>query len=205
MNFFKRALAWLIGTPFWAWVINLRPPLGNPRNVVILITLFLTGFFFARACEAHDDPPNVTIVEFGPVFLSADFADTFALGVMERFKGKWELGVILVGEANCDCNEGKIRVSNNAALRASRIITIKDKWEIGLGYTYWSNESAILGQRQTFELSFGRKFGFGDRDDGTTCKNQAMKYHHWSQASQSSPNRSYDVPMWSWRLGECRE
>ena len=165
-------------------------PFGNSARSVLFIVLVLAILGLMRCQEAKaDTPPPTTVVEFGPSVLSADFTGGTVGLVSERFGGKWDIGLVLVGAQDCRCSEGRTAIPTNAAVRAMRVVRWK-RLEGGLGVAYWSNTNRALGQRQTFNLMLGVYL----------TERLAIKLHHFSNAGQVSPNMGQDMITLAWKF-----
>lgn len=164
-------------------------PFGNSSRSVLFIVLVLAILGLMRCAESHADTPPTTVVEIGPSVLSADFTGGTVALLSERFGGKWDVGIALVGQQDCRCSEGRIDIPTNAAIRAMRVLRWK-RVEGGLGVAFWSNTNRALGQRQTFELMLGVYL----------TERLALKIHHFSNAGQVSPNMGQDMLTLAWRF-----
>jgi hypothetical protein len=109
--------------------------------------------------------------------------DKFAVILSERWLDKYELGAILV------IDKVDNRARGNRGLQILRVSTYR-KFEVGIGFAYWSNESYAWNANETFALMVGRSFG----------KRATIRLRHWSTGGTSSRNRGLDLLTVSWKF-----
>ena len=109
----------------------------------------------------------------------------------ERFKSKYAVGFGLTTAWDCadqnDCRRGN--GPNNQFVYAQRIIT-KNKFELGLGVSYWSNKTPAWNSHTPFALSLG--YNFTDHLN--------IKLRHFSTAGSSTSNGGLDMISLGWRF-----
>lgn len=153
--------------------------IGNKKfsYTAVLVVLFLIfALFIWNKAEAE------TIFEAAPVVAyGGDPSKSGAIMVHERFKDKYDVGVVLL--IDFDGEDG------NRALEVLRSAVWND-WEAGLGYTLWANEGPGWNTDNTFTLVLG--YHFTDRFQ--------VRLRHWSTGGTSSFNDGMDMLTIGWRF-----
>lgn len=155
----------------------MKLPFKNPKPVVWAIVLFLCAFFYAVYSEAKEQ----TFLEIGGGVLSGEYSDSTAIAVTERFKGKYDLGFILISDQTCYCSKGPSPMSSYFITYAQRITTFKN-WEFGIGLAHASETNRVIGQERMFTLSLYRNIG-----------NWSIRWRHFSNAGTHERNTGQDV------------
>lgn len=166
------------------WFAGLGGLLDNPKPAVFLILIFVLGFFTLRGCEAEASEGRV---ELGPTY-TGEFNGGFGLIYTERFKGKWDIGIALLGEQKWD----GITTGNNGNVFGQRIVkSPKERFEMGIGAAYWINtDRNLIGCHLGFTLS--ARWNITDRIP--------LTLRHWSNAGTCRPNRGQDLLTIGWRF-----
>ena len=136
------------------------------------VLLFLIVLFYWISQEAKAE----TILEVSPVIAYAGTPEPgqYALMAHERFKGKYDVGLILLldGKGNDD----------NRGFDILRT-THHNNWEAGIGWAHWANEqSKAWNTRDAFTLVLGYERG-----------NWGIRWRHFSTAGTSSKNSGLDM------------
>jgi hypothetical protein len=157
-------------------------PFNNTRRTLYVIGAFLIVFFGFRACEAEAE----TIVEGGVSIVSLE-TEGYALGITERFAGKYDIGVNLIGEQT---THGE-KIDNNFIVHADRVVTWQNL-ELNLGLAYWQNENRLSGCDTGFSMGGAVNLS----------ESLAIRYRHFSNAGTCSPNVGQDMLLVSWKFGD---
>jgi len=125
--------------------------LNNPplvRIVIyILIAIMLLWLWLGERAEAE------TIVGIGPAFVSGHYSDTLAITINERFGGRWEIGLMLVGEQTTKHDQF---VGNNFAFGARLIVpSPKKRFELAFGGSVWAEQNTVVSCESRFTLTIG--------------------------------------------------
>lgn len=155
---------------------------NNPKGAVIAIVVLIL-LFVAYKANAE------TEVELGATY-SGEFNDGYALSLVERFSGRFDLGVTLVGEQNY---KGHV-VENNGAVWFAYIAKRPDSWvkvlpsEVTIGAAHWVETNRFIGCQQGYTL--GLKWRFGS--------SASVGVRHFSNAGICKPNRGQDILTFGW-------
>ena len=156
-------------------------PFNNSRVALYVIGVFLLGFLGLRACEAQ---AAETIVE-GEIAIVSLESEGYTLGITERFAGKYDIGVNLIGEQT---THGE-KVDNNFIVHADRVVTWKSV-ELNLGLAYWQDKNRLNGCHGGFSL--GGAFNLNEK--------LAVRWRHFSNAGTCSPNVGQDMLLVAWKF-----
>ncbi len=167
-------------------------PFTLPKAAAIAVIVFLGLFFLAISCEEAEAD---TILEVGAGVLSGEFSGTPILIVAERFQGKYDIGVGLVGEQTCECGDFKLDLEKEtpvptlAMIFVQRVVTWK-RVELGLGFGFWNKTSRVSGSVLMLPLSL--KLKLTDR--------LSLGVRHFSTGGSGRPNLGQDMVSLSWRF-----
>ena len=153
----------------------------NPKPAVYMILAFLVGFFLLRSCEVE---ASEATLEIGPTF-SGEFNGGMGLVYTERFNGTWDVGTMIMSDQTW--NDGNSHAGNNGGLFGQRIVRYKS-FEMGLGASYWINQSALIGDEFAWALSLGWQFN----------DHASLRIRHWSNAGTVDRNRGQDILTFGW-------
>lgn len=181
---------------------------NNPKKEVWFIVAFLALFFGLMAYNARAE----SRLEFGTTYTStfvgeleressrlefaAGYTGEFNGGVgmvfTERFKGKYDIGLALIGEQEWETKWGPVSVEPNGNVFAQRIVkTPAGRFEAGLGAGYWIKApTRITGCNLAFTMSL--RWNITQRIPLTV--------RHWSNAGSCPPNRGQDLLSIGWRF-----
>ncbi|KKL56137.1 hypothetical protein LCGC14_2248440 [marine sediment metagenome] len=125
--------------------------LNNPpviRAIVyILLAVMLLWLWLGEDAEAE------TIFGIGPAFVSGHYSNTIAITLHERFGGRWEVGLTLVGEQTTKHSQF---VGNNFAFGGRLIIpSPKKRFELSFGGAVWAKQNVIVSCESRFTLTLG--------------------------------------------------
>lgn len=169
-----------------------RLPFTIPKAAALAVVAFLFVFFAAIQCE---DAEAETILEVGAGFLSWDYSGGQVIIFTERFAGKYDIGVGLVGRQECKCRDfkpeldRKTEVDTISFLYAQRVATWK-RLEFGLGFGFWNKPSRISSSILMFPLSI--KFRMTDH--------LYIGARHFSSGGSGKPNLGQDMATLSWKF-----
>lgn len=157
-----------------------------------LIGGFIVLLVFMLATEDADAAETTTSIEVAPtLFVAGNRYNGGLLILEERFNKKYALGVGLTTEWVCpdvnDCRRGN--GPTNQVVYAQRVVTHK-KFEIGLGISYWHNQSPSWDSNTPYALSLGWNFN----------KNLNAKWRHFSTGGSSDRNGGLDMFTIGWRF-----
>lgn len=133
----------------------------------------IVGFLFSISREASAE----TWLELSPnaVFVGGDHTQSqFALVLRERWQNKYEIGLTLLIDY-------ETRSNGNTGIEVMRVSQYK-RFETGIGYTFWSDQSQAWDTDRTFALMIGWRF---DR--------WALRLRHWSTGGTSPINSGLDM------------
>ena len=161
----------------------------KPTTIAIIGFILLAIWMFAT--EEADAAETTMEIAPGTLHVAGDRYTGGLLLIEERFKGKYALGFGLTTAWDCvdqnDCRRGN--GPNNQFVYVQRVIT-KNKFEIGLGISYWANETPSWNSHTPFALSLGYNFN----------KHLNIKLRHFSTAGSSSNNGGLDMINIGWRF-----
>jgi len=156
---------------------------NNPKWVVVGILVVILLFFAYKS--------QATEVEGGLTY-AGKFNDGYALTIIERFGGKFDLGVTLVGEQDY---KGTV-IENNGTAWFGYVATRPDHWvralpyEVTIGAAHWIETNRFIGCQQGYML--GLKWAVNN--------NASIGVRHWSNAGICKPNRGQDLLTFGWRF-----
>lgn len=156
--------------------------LDNPKPVTVIVAVFISLFFLFLSFSANASDGRL---ELGPTY-TGEFNGGAGLIYTERLKGKYDVGIALLGEQKWD---GKT-TGNNGNVFGQRIVKYK-KAELGLGAAYWiKTDDRIIGCKLGYTMML--RWNFTDR--------LAASIRHWSNAGVCKPNRGQDLLTIGWRF-----
>lgn len=125
--------------------------LNNPpaiRIVIyILLAVMLLWLWWPEKAKAE------TLFGVGAPFISGRYSDGVAITLAERFGGRWELNLTLVGEQTDKFDRF---VGNNFAFGGRLIVPSPSKrFELAFGGAVWAKQSAIVSCESRFTLTLG--------------------------------------------------
>jgi hypothetical protein len=156
----------------------------------VIAFLILAVFMLFR--EARSEGTGIELAP-GTMFVASDRYKGAWLGINHRFteEDKWEIGLGLTTEWQCvdinDCPRGE--GSNNQFIYGQRIIHW-NKFELGLGISYWHNKTPAWDSHTPYALSLGWNF----------TDNIGVGYRHFSTAGSSTNNGGLDMLTARWRF-----
>ena len=144
--------------------------------VAIFVLIFLFGFWKESRAEVN--------VEVGATFLSGEFSDGAMLLMNETWEDKWRIGMgVSSPQEVTDRHENFHKVNENLFVHGQRLVSITEKWSLGLGVGYFNAKTRWNGSN--FVASMSVEYDFND--------NWGLKYRHWSNAGSATPNMGQDV------------
>lgn len=156
--------------------------LDNPKTATLIVLTVISLFFLFISFSAD---ASETRLELGPTYTS-EFNGGAGLIYTERFKGKWDIGIALIGEQDW---KGQT-TGNNGNVFGQRIVKYR-KIELGLGAAYWiTTDDRIIGCNLGFTMM--TRWNITDRLSATI--------RHWSNAGTCKPNRGQDLLTIGWRF-----
>lgn len=145
------------------------------KKTAWLILAFIIGLVFMFANEAEASTQMWVAPE--SQFIAGKHTPGTALMISEKFgSGKYEASVMLNVNTEAD--------DNNASVTVQRVVRYK-KFQMGIGASYWHNQTRAWNSNTTFALSL--RWNFNDR--------WSVQEMHWSTGSSSSRNGGLDMLM----------
>lgn len=148
--------------------------------VVVFVSLLLWGL--SKEADAAE-------IEIGPTFLSGELSKGGQVVLSERF-GRYSIGVGLTSDQTCQCRFDTTAVRTNTFIQAQRNVQVWRKVSMGLGVSYWNNQSRVFGKNMNFALNL--RYDVGERF--------FINLRHYSNAGSGVPNLGQDAILFGWRL-----
>lgn len=163
--------------------INLR------KAATWLVFGFIIGLGLMLSVEAKAEE---TTMEFAPtLFITGHRYNGGILFIEERWKSKYAIGLGVSTTWKCvdfnDCRRGEGK--SNQLIYAQRVVQYK-KFEVGIGISYWHNETPAWNSHTPFVLHIGWNFS----------KRASIKWRHFSTAGASSRNGGLDLLTGGYRF-----
>lgn len=137
-----------------------------------------------------------TILEAGATFLNWKSSDSAALIITERFNGKYDLGVGLIGSQDCKCYDFVSQHFRTSIDPLSFVflqrVFMPGRFEFGVGFGLFNRASRVSGTILVFPLSI--KYRITDRF--------SIGARHFSNGGSGWPNLGQDMATLSWRFGK---
>ena len=146
--------------------------LSKPTTWLVLSLIAL--FLWSISKEANAE----TVLEAAPgsVFVGGDYIKgQGAVLLHERWHDKYSAGIVLL----IDVNE---RDNGNTGFELMRY-TRHNWFEVGIGYTFWSDASLAWDTDRTFALMLGARIG----------EHWSVRLRHWSTGGTSPINSGLDM------------
>ena len=143
-----------------------------------LVIAFLILLFWFLATEAEAQ----TEIEVGATNLSGDWAGGSL--VLSETIGKWSFGGGYVSEQfvkTCERIDCENDIDPNIFFQIHRVVK-RNRWELGIGPSYFQNTNRALGKQLTWGLSVGYRW-----------KRVAFRFRHYSNAGSGRPNLGQDM------------
>lgn len=161
----------------------------KPTTWMILAFIVLILWMFSKEAEATETGFEIAP---GTMFVAGDRYNGGYLAMDNRFgDGKWAVGLGLTTTWTCpdanDCNRGE--APNNQFVYGQRIVEYK-KFEMGLGISYWHNQTPSWSSHTPFALHIGWNF----------TDHVAVKWRHYSTAGSSGRNGGLDLLTFGWNF-----
>lgn len=160
------------------------------RPTAWLVFAFIVLFVVLISKEADAAEPFLDFAPETTAVGGTPYTGSFLL-FGERFKGKYDIGIGLTLEGTCRsddvCRSGDM--PRNQFVLFQRIVTYK-KFEMGLGFSYWHNQSAAWNSNTPFALHIG--FNPSDRF--------VIRWRHFSTGGSSSNNGGFDLLTAGWKF-----
>jgi len=147
------------------------------KTTTKLVALFIIGLILLFAKEANSE----TIISVAPVtqWVGGHKVEGSTLKLVENIADKYEFGIIL----------SDIGGQVNGGVQAQRVVG--KKFQMGIGVTYWKNQTIAWNSQFTFALSL--RWNIND--------NWLIEHSHWSTAGSSTRNSGLDMLMVGYRFG----
>lgn len=155
----------------------------------VAVLIFLSIFFFLRSSEAAEASFELTS---HATYVGGKPYESETLFYNERFdENKYQVGLLLQTRLDCKgshiCDDGE--ADGNQAFYLQRIVHFQ-KFELGLGFSYWHKQSPAWNSHTPFALSVGYNFN----------ENLGIVWRHFSTGGSSSHNPGLDMVTIRWRL-----
>jgi len=167
------------------WWTNL-PSVWNGINIkkgtTYAVLAFIVLFVLLLSKESDAAEP---FIEVAPetTFVAGNSYTGSILMFGERFAGKYDVAIGLSTAGNCRdvvCSRGPS--PTNQLIFAQRVVSYK-KVEMGLGISYWHNQTAAWNSNTPFALSLG----------WNPSNRVALKWRHFSTGGSSDDNGGLDM------------
>jgi outer membrane cobalamin receptor len=151
----------------------------KPTTIGVIIFLLLISFLFSQESEAE------TAIELsaGATFVASDKFDSETLFIIEKFdEKKYQVGLVIQTRLHCidECKRGSS--GQNQAIFIQRV-THLGNWKMGLGISYWHNQTPAWNSNTPYVLSAGYKIS----------DNFDISWRHFSTGGSSSSNGGLDM------------
>lgn len=150
--------------------------------------IILLGLLSFNIVEAQ------TRLEMGPAILSEELSDGISVLLVERFSGKYDIGIGFIGEQfvdTCGRIDCQFDIRENIFIFGQRIFKYK-KVEFGIGFALFQNTNRALGCKGTLPLMLA--YRLSDRF--------YLLYRHFSNAGSCVPNLGQDMALLSYNFGK---
>jgi len=165
------------------------------KTTTWVILAFLALWVWALLHE--DAGASETIMRLAPetMFVAGNKYNGSALSLVERFQGKYDVGIGIYTELQCrdqlDCPRGN--GSTNIGIHVKRVIQVS--WfEIGLGGAYWKNQGPAWDSNLTFALHLG----VHTPERWWAFMPDQILWEHNSTGGSSESNGGLDYPSLGW-------
>lgn len=156
----------------------------KPTNWFVLLFILVVVFFFAKTADGAE-----TSMELAPgtMFVAGHRYNGGWLLVEETWNDKYSLAFGLTTVWNCadSCTRGE--GPSNQFVQFQRVINYK-KFEMGLGLSYWANETPAWSSHTPFSLHVGWNF----------TNHFGVNYRHYSTGGASIDNGGFDLLAVDW-------
>lgn len=159
--------------------------MSRRKKTVWAVAAFVAAFVFLLAYEAKAS----TALELVPgvSWVGSERYTGTGLAMHERFAGKYDVGLWLMSSQETSGSK-RPDYGGNMAFNVQRIVRWKDL-ELGLGGTYWANETPAWSSNTTFSLSVGYRIGSFE-----------VRVRHFSTGGSSARNSGLDILTFGWRF-----
>ena len=168
--------------------VNLRKP--TTWLVGAFVVLLIWGLSETATAE--------TIVRVAPetAFVAGDKYDGSSLSIVERFAGKYDIGIGLYTELQCrdECQRGNGQT--NMGLHAKRVVQPNQWLELGVGAAYWKNQGPAWNSNLTFTLHLG----WNTPEGWASWLPDQILWQHASTGGSSESNGGLDYLSFGWRF-----
>lgn len=162
-----------------------------------IIAGFIVLLLWAACHETAEGAETFVRVAPESMFVAGHKYNGSAISIVERFKGKYDIGLGLYTELQCrdqdDCPRGN--GSTNIGIHAKRVFQV-NWFEIGFGAAYWKNQGPAWDSNLTFALHIG--FHFPDR--WWKFMPDQILWEHASTGGSSDKNGGLDYPSLGWSI-----
>ena len=183
MKMLEKIKIWWINLPSVWKGINIKK--GTTYAVLIFIVLFV----LLLSKESNAAKP---FIELAPetTFVAGYHYSGSILILGERFAEKYDIAIGLSTAGKCEYEEcARGLMPTNQLILAQRVVSYK-KVELGLGISYWHNQSAAWDSNTPFTLSLG----------WNPSNHIALKWRHFSTGGTSENNGGLDMFIIGWKF-----
>lgn len=165
---------------------RMKSPWGKTTTVGIVVFLMILFWFFSSEAKAQ----TFAEVSIYAVGVGGERYESETIIITEEFGRKYQAGLLLQLRLDCvDKNECKRGESTNAnqAFFIQRISYYGD-FSIGIGASYWKNQSPAWNSHTPFLLTMGYRMS----------DSLSLGYKHFSTGGSSSSNGGLDMLTVRW-------
>ena len=158
--------------------------LNNPKPMRWLVVGIIVVFLTFISCENANAE---TTFELGVPATSLHFNESINFVLTERWNGKWQIGLGLVGE---QVDKFGRDIRNNMFFFAQRVTRGPGKLDnllLGVGVGYFGHETSVMGSRLNFTLSIE----YNNPRKGIWPDFYVIR--HFSNAGTSPPNSGQNL------------
>lgn len=156
---------------------------------VFIISAFLLLLLWGLNQEARAE----TSVELGGTMLSGQYGQGTALILSETWKDKYSIGFGYITKQEVTDRSGTTySLRENVFVQGVRHIDITEKFNLGLGASYFNDTNRALGSQFAFSLLM--RYDITDRWN--------INFRHYSNAGSKRPNMGQDMLTVGYRLGK---
>jgi len=167
------------------------------KPVTYILIAFAVTLIWAACHETASGAETILRVAPETMFVGGDKYNGSAVSVVERFAGKYDVGLGLYTELQCrdpmDCPRGV--GTTNIGLQAKRVFQV-NWFELGFGAAYWKNQGPAWDSNLTFALHVG----IHTPDSWWTWLPDQVLWEHASTGGSSDKNGGLDYISIGWVL-----
>lgn len=157
---------------------------------ILYVALIIIGVLvLSEACSSD------TIVEGGVGVLNMDNSGGQVLIVVERFAGKYDVGIGAITDQACDCRDFKPDLDRETPVESLSFVYVQRIWnwrkvEFGLGPGVWNKTGRVSSTILMFPMLLRWKI----------TDKLFLSVRHFSNAGSGDPNLGQDMFTGAWRF-----